>query len=106
MSTSFKAIFTLAAGLTACPPAFAVLLMGDAEEGAPIHEEKCVSCHVSNFGGDGSAVYTRENRVVNSIEGLMGQVDRCNSMTQANLSGEDVDDLVAYLNDRYYRFGE
>jgi len=92
--------------LAAAPPAVALLLLGDAERGAAIHEERCVACHVSNFGGDGSGVYRREGRIVNSIEGLMGQVERCNQMTNANLDSDQVDDLVAYLNEHHYRFGE
>ena len=86
--------------------ALALLLAGDADEGAPVHEENCVSCHKANFGGDGSAVYSRDPRIVNSIEGLMGQVARCNEMTNAGLSSDQIDDLVAYLNETFYKFGE
>ncbi len=87
-------------------PALSLLLAGEAEEGAPVHESRCLGCHQANFGGDGSSVYTREDRRVNSIEGLMGQVERCNRMTDANLDADQIDDLVAYLNETYYRFGD
>ncbi|KAA3623698.1 MAG: cytochrome c [Proteobacteria bacterium] len=100
----------LVVALVACAafsePAAALLLAGDADSGASVHAEKCMSCHISNFGGDGAGVYTRNNRIVNTIEGLMGQVDRCNAMTQADLSPDQVDDLVAYLNEQFYKFGE
>jgi mono/diheme cytochrome c family protein len=103
--------FALRAGLaaltmTVAAPALAVLLAGSPEEGAPIHAERCVGCHTANFGGDGSSVYTRDPRRVNTIEGLMGQVERCNQMTGANLDSDQIDDLVAYLNATYYHFGE
>jgi mono/diheme cytochrome c family protein len=100
-SLAFVSLFILMPG-----HASALLLAGEAEEGAPVHEEYCVSCHKANFGGDGSAVYSRDPRMVNSIEGLMGQVGRCNQMTNAGLSSDQIDDLVAYLNETYYKFGE
>ena len=49
-------------------------------------------------------MYHRSPRIVNSIEGLQGQVERCNSMTQAGLSTDQVDDLVAFLNEAHYQF--
>lgn len=63
-----------------------------------------MSCHVDQFGGDGSSVMTRDPRIVNSIEGLMGQVARCNAMTSAGLDSDQEDDLVAYLNETWYHF--
>ena len=84
----------------------ASLLLGDATKGEALHEQKCVGCHVARFGGDGSGIYTRKNRRVNSIEGLIGQVNNCNAMTRSNLSDDDINDVVKYLNDTYYRFGE
>ena len=80
------------------------LLLGDAGNGEWVHADKCAGCHVSQFGGDGTSVYTRENRKVNTIEGLMGQVEACNQATSAGLTPEQVDDVVAYLATEHYRF--
>lgn len=99
-------VIAFAALMLYAQSAAALLLAGDADRGVAVHERQCVACHVSRFGGDGSGVYTRENRMVSTIEGLMGQVERCNAMTRAGLADDEIDDLVAYLNETYYRFGE
>jgi hypothetical protein len=56
------------------------------------------------FGGDGSDIYLRSQRRVNSIEGLMGQVAFCNEQTKVGLNEHEIDDIVAYLNESYYQF--
>ncbi|MED5250107.1 MAG: cytochrome c, partial [Pseudomonadota bacterium] len=38
------------------------LLAGEAEDGGPLHDQFCLGCHVSMFGGDGSAIYVRSER--------------------------------------------
>ena len=70
---------------------------GNAERGARLHAMHCVSCH-----DDG--VYTRADRRVQSLDGLVRQVRACNRNLDAGLSSGEVDDLIAYLNQRYYRF--
>ena len=79
------------------------LLAGEAEDGGPLHYQFCLGCHVSMFGGDGSAIYLRRERRVNSIEGLMGQVAFCNEQINVGLDEYEIDDIVAYLNESYYR---
>ncbi|HAU42290.1 MAG TPA: hypothetical protein DCW50_09615 [Gammaproteobacteria bacterium] len=80
------------------------LLAGEAEDGGPLHDQFCLGCHVSMFGGDGSAIYLRSERRVNSIEGLMGQVAFCNEQINVDLNEYEIDDIVAYLNESYYQF--
>ncbi len=80
------------------------LLAGEAEDGGPLHDQFCLGCHVSMFGGDGSDIYLRSQRRVNSIEGLMGQVAFCNEQTKVGLNEHEIDDIVAYLNESYYQF--
>ena len=84
-------------------PVFA-LLAGEAEDGGPLHDQFCLGCHVSMFGGDGSTLYLRGERRVKSIEGLMGQVAFCNEQTKVGLNEYEIDDIVAYLNESYYQF--
>ena len=84
-------------------PVFA-LLAGEAEDGGPLHDHFCLGCHVNMFGGDGSTIYLRTERRVNSIEGLMGQVAFCNDQTKAGLNSHEIDDIIAYLNESYYQF--
>jgi mono/diheme cytochrome c family protein len=80
------------------------LLEGDAANGRVLHDKHCTSCHVAQFGGDGSAIYTRADHRVRSIEGLMGQVQACNANVGTNLTPAQVDDIVKFLNEQYYKF--
>jgi hypothetical protein len=49
-------------------------------------------------------VYTRADRRVKSVEGLMAQVEMCNSNLRRGLVKSQRDDLVKFLNERYYQF--
>jgi len=95
--------FVALASLVVSLPVLA-LLAGEAEDGGPLHDQFCLGCHVSMFGGDGSTIYLRTERRVNSIEGLMGQVAFCNEQIKVGLNEYEIDDIVAYLNESYYRF--
>jgi cytochrome c2 len=80
------------------------MLLGDAKHGQKLHEAKCVACHVQQYGGDGSGMYKRADRKVRSIEGLMARVAGCNRQVNAGFSTDDINDVVLYLNQTYYRF--
>ena len=54
------------------------LLPGDPENGQALHQARCTVCDEAQFGGDGSGIYERSPRRVQSIEGLMKQVAFCN----------------------------
>ena len=82
----------------------AALLLGEAEDGKPLHDNFCSACHVNMVGGAGRGIYTRDTRRVQSIEGLMGQVAFCNQQTSAGLNEHEVDDIIAYLNETFYGF--
>lgn len=73
------------------------LLPGDAARGKALHAQHCTGCH-------DTGVYTRSNRRVKTVEGLMGQVRLCDTQLKKRLSKDDIDDLVRHLNDSYYRF--
>ncbi|MCG6873343.1 MAG: cytochrome c [Gammaproteobacteria bacterium] len=78
------------------------LLAGNPESGQQLHAQYCTSCHTQQFGGDGSGMYSRPDRRVNSIEALMGQVAFCVKNTAPQLTSAQVDDLVSYLNQQHY----
>jgi len=82
------------------------MLLGDAAHGKQLYDAKCTSCHISQFGGDGSGIFTRKDRRIKTIEGLTGQVNNCNAMAHAALSDDDINDVVKYLNDAFYKFEE
>ncbi len=69
----------------------------DIENGEELHFDDCTGCHLDE-------VYTRENRVVGSLERLGQQVRFCKDTVGAQWFDEDVDDVIAYLNSAYYRF--
>ncbi len=79
-------------------------LLGDAENGEQLHRKNCQGCHAQRFGDDGSEIYTRPNHSVKTIEGLMGQVEFCNKQISLGLKDDDINDLVLYLNDNFYKF--
>ena len=94
--------------VTLSAQAFALaILLGDPQAGDALHEQRCAGCHVNMYGGDGSEIYSRDNRSVKSVEGLQLRVELCNTNTQnGELSAEQMDDLTAYLNESYYKFDD
>ncbi len=76
------------------------------ERGEELHNQYCTVCHASMTGGDGGALYTREQRRVNALLALKAQVRRCASGQGLRWSEADVDLLTNYLNMRYYRFDQ
>ena len=79
-------------------------LAADAEHGKTLHQSHCTTCHMGMTGGDGSALYTRKDRRVRSLQGLQAQVRRCETTLELKWFDEDVADVVEYLNARYYKF--
>ena len=73
------------------------LLLGDAAKGKALHGRHCTGCHATG-------VYTRPDRGVRSVEGLTGRVRLCNTQLKTGLSNDELNDLVRYLNESFYRF--
>ena len=65
--------------------------------GEQAHENHCYKCHSDD-------VYTRENRIVKSIDALSKQVVRCKDNIGIPWFDEDADAVVQFLNKKYYRF--
>ena len=77
---------------------------GDAKQGQKLYTAKCAACHVSQFGGDGSRVFTRPDRRIHTPAALLAQVQGCNQRARTGLSAEDEQSVAAWLNERYYKF--
>lgn len=60
-------------------------------------EENCSACH-------GSEVYTRDTRKMQGIQQLAAQVRRCDAQVGTALFDEDMDAVISYLNETYYKF--
>jgi cytochrome c553 len=73
------------------------LMLGDAAQGKALHAQSCGGCH-------GTEVYTRPDRRIRSAEGLLKQVELCNSNLDKGFSDKQLNDLVKYLNDSFYKF--
>jgi mono/diheme cytochrome c family protein len=87
----------------------AALLLGgpvaaDVKRGETLHANHCVSCHASMVGGNGSNLYTRADRKVNSRDQLVSQVNRCETTLGLGWFEEDVRAVVEYLDKEYYKF--
>lgn len=75
----------------------------DLAHGQTLHEANCIACHSSMTNGHPSSLYTRADRRVTSLEGLQKQVRRCELSLDLTWFDEDIDDVVAYLNDKFYK---
>ena len=78
---------------------------GNAAEGekAYVHY-KCQSCHVEQFGGDGSAIFTRKDRRIKSAASLATQIRKCSTNLGLMMFEDEEENLGAFLNKRYYKF--
>jgi len=82
------------------------VIAADIERGKSLHDENCIECHVSIAGGDGSGIYTRPDRRIDSLPALRAQVMRCKNSMGVSWPEDQIDDVVAYLNKMYYKFPE
>jgi len=78
----------------------------DAAAGKALVEKHCISCHASSYGGDGSAIYTRDYRKVKTSKGLIAQVRNCNTMIGLKWFEDEELNVAKYLNQTYYKFTE
>ena len=74
--------------------------------GKVLHDNNCVSCHASSYGGDGSGMYTREYAKVKTSKGLVAQVRACNTNIGLKWFDEEELNVAAYLNKTYYKFDQ
>jgi mono/diheme cytochrome c family protein len=77
---------------------------GDAAKGKALVDKSCSACHVARFGGDGSTVYTRPDRIVTNSQQLLARVETCNVNSGAGWCPEEEVHASAYLNGAYYHF--
>ena len=70
---------------------------GNEAEGKRLHDANCTGCH-------DTAVYTRKEHRVRSLDALKQQVENCTHMAQKEFSSAERQDIVKYLNEQFYRF--
>ena len=77
----------------------------DLANGKNIDQQKCYACHAKKTGfGNGDMIYTRSDSKVKSIANLKRMVGLCNTELRLDLFPEDEADVVAYLNQQFYKF--
>jgi len=77
----------------------------DLANGKNIDQQKCYACHSKKTGfGNGDMIYTRSDSKVKSMANLKKMVGLCNSELRLDLFPEDETDVVAYLNQQFYKF--
>ena len=84
----------LAIFMTTPAPAFAANI----EHGETLLDQHCTRCHDTHL-------FTRPDRRIGSLDALKNQVKRCELSQSLNWPQPDVDDVVAYLNATFYKFG-
>ncbi|MEO8165013.1 MAG: hypothetical protein ABI619_06405 [Betaproteobacteria bacterium] len=84
-------ISAVALGAEAAP------LPGDAAEGKRLHDANCTGCH-------DTAVYTRKNHSVQSLNALKQQFEACSHMANKEFTPGEAQNVVKYLNDEFYQF--
>ena len=98
MTATLSFIAVLALGSA---PSFAA----DVNNGKTLHQAKCYQCHAEKSGlGNGDIIYTRADRKVKDPARLKFMVSMCNTELRLDLFPEDETDLVAYLNQQFYKF--
>ncbi len=76
----------------------------DPGAGQTLHERHCVSCHESLMRGEPSTLYTRQDRRIASWSALLAQVQRCETSLGLQWSDADIENVAAFLDQRFYRF--
>ena len=68
-----------------------------ADKGKTLYEKSCTSCH-------GTDVFTRDDRVIKSLEGFKSRVKQCNNAVENKLSDDEIQSVADYLNKSFYKF--
>jgi mono/diheme cytochrome c family protein len=70
--------------------------------GKQMVQANCIACHAGRFGGDGSAIYTRDDHIVKTPNGLIQQIRNCNTNLGLKWFDDEEMNVAAYLNQTYY----
>jgi len=79
------------------PSAYAASLPGDSAEGQRLFDAHCTQCHQTD-------IFTRKDRKVQSLEALKEQLVTCSHAANVDFSASEMQNLLKYLNDEFYRF--
>jgi mono/diheme cytochrome c family protein len=79
--------------------ASSALADGKANNGKKIYaKSECLRCHQTN------QLFTRKDRKVKTLPQLNSQVRKCDAQLNTHLFHDEIEDVVAYLNQAHYKF--
>ena len=70
---------------------------GDSADGKRLYDANCMGCH-------DTSVFTRKDRVVQSIDALKEQLASCTHMANKKFSESETQNLLKFLDDQFYHF--
>ena len=79
------------------PSAYAAELPGDSADGKRLHDANCMGCH-------DTGIYTRKDRLVQSLDALKKQVGNCTHAAKKEFSASETQNIIKYLNEQFYQF--
>ena len=93
--------------MTMTKPVLSILLLllyplatsANPERGRLLYENHCRSCHESN-------VHIRQTQAAKSLKAVRAEVVRWQGVLALQWNGEDVGDVVEYLNATWYHYAE
>ena len=92
-----KSILCVSLLILLMPSAHAAELPGDSAEGKRLHDANCMGCH-------DSGIYTRKDRIVQSLDALKKRLGDCSHMAKKEFSAIETQNIIKYLNDQFYQF--
>ena len=92
-----KSILGVSLLILLMPSAYAASLPGDSADGKRLYDANCMGCH-------DTSVFTRKDRVVQSLDALKKQLASCSHAAKKEFSASEMQDLLKYLNDQFYHF--
>lgn len=73
------------------------LQAADAKRGEALYQANCMGCH-------DTSVHTRPNSIIPSLNALEKRVRFCETNARLKWSDEQIEDVIAWLNQTFYKF--
>jgi hypothetical protein len=67
-------------------------------DGKRLHDANCVGCRHD------TSIYTRKDRLVQSLDALKKRLGDCSHMANKEFSASETQNIIKYLNDQFYQF--
>ncbi len=88
---------TLLLAAVAAPAAVSIVYAADSSRGRALYEVRCIECH-------DQSVHGRQKRVAKNYDDIRTWVARWNNELGGSWGKEEVEDVTAFLNERFYSY--